>query len=280
MKLAYVQLEQHGASLDTSNPIQITVRAASGRPFTFKPAPDPAAFAFDLNDSAKIPVTSRVAQHALNTFISLDSAVMKMANNQTYSEYGRKEKLAPVREQAIKTLGAVNQDLREYAKGLQAHRAQFYAVPTPAVNDVVGFFRESEVRQYLRTLTVAEQMSYLQAANNPSILHAVLRSPIPNAPLEDYATRLWRETCEQADPVMAESFLIGQAALEWSTSVLQASAGLVSRQYAHTGHGSTSLLDMKPDELFAIAHPVGAADLFGFGPGEVARYSRVPATAA
>lgn len=273
----YIQLDQHGAKLDTSNPIQITVHAESGRPFTFKAAPDPAAFEFGLTDSGKIPLTSRVAQHAVNSFIGLDAAVHRMKNNQSFSEYGRREKLAPVRESAIKTLGALHVDLQAHAKGLQTHLAQFYEVPAPAQNDVVGYFREAEVRQYLRTLDLAAQMKYLQAAESPAVLHAVLRSPIPNAELENYATRLWRESRELADPVMYESFLIGQASLEWSASILQASAGLVSRPY---GRESVSLLDMQPQEIFAAAHAVGAAELFGFGAGDTARYLRTPARAA
>jgi hypothetical protein len=268
----YLELDKHGARLDTSSRDGFLLQLESGRQVgLLKYPPDPATFAHPLTEAGKIPEVSRVVQHSLNTLAHLDSTVYRMQGNRSFSEYGRKEKLAPVREQAVKTLGALDQDLRSYAKGLEEHKAQFYKVPAPAQNDVVGYFREAEIRNYLRSLSKADALRYMQGTDgeitNPAVLHAVLRSPVPNAALEEHATRLWRATRESEDPVLFELFRLSDASLEWGTSILKTSTGLISR----------TLLDTTPQELFGMAHPIGADELFGFTPTDIARYSRTPA---
>ena len=212
----------------------------------------------------RIKPPDRVAQHAINGLLKLGAAVHRVKGDSRYSPSGKKDLLLQDRTDSVKLSAALESELTAAEKSLAGANEQFFAVPEPAQNDVVGYFREMEIRNYLRTLSTADAMKYLEHRNvKPAVLHAVLRSPVPNAQLEEFATRLWCQQRELSDPVYAEGLILAGKSIDWSRAILRTTAGLARR----------ALMEgVTPSELVAITQPLGVSETYGFNRAEAAGY--------
>jgi len=263
MKLAYLFPELHGGRVDKTQS-GFAARAISGHVLTFPAPPDPKTYQFDLSDTMKISTPDRVSQHAINGWMKMAAAVHRINADTRYSPSGRKDMLRQDRIDHVKLCAALDSELKAATKTLGAARNEFFAVPAAAQNDLVTYFRELEMRNHLRTLKPGEAMEWVE--KNPSVLLSVLRSPVPDAPLEDFATKLWRQQRENSDPVYAEGLMLTERSIDWSRAILQTTAG-VTRRSLMEAEGMTRA------EIVAMTNEVGANELFGFNPAEVAAYT-------
>jgi hypothetical protein len=267
MKFAYINTDLHSAAIDKTNS-GFAARSKTGLVLNFPAPPDPQSFAYDLSDHLKIPTPGRVAQHALNGWFKLDATTHRITNDSRYSPGGKKDILREHRQDAAKLHGTLDLELKTAAKHLAGAREQYYAVPTPAQNDLVTYFRELEMRNHLRSFGLDSNDGMAKATkwmqDSPSALLSVLRSPVPNAALEDYATKFWRQQRDLDDPAYVEGLLIADRSIEWSRAILQTTVNVTKRL----------MEDLSPAELSEMAKAGGASELYGFSAGETAAHGR------
>lgn len=195
-------------------------------------------------------------QHALNAVCVFDSAMLRIEQDQRFTIDGKRERIAPVSENAIKTISAVHKELRNYAADNTNATLQHYAVPAFDPADMMGFLREQEIRTWIHALGDKAKMKLVQPlteGSNPYVSLAVLRSPIPFENLQEDAQAGWRVVRDKADPETAGRIAGAAELIEWASPYVQVTADIVRK---------SSLEIIKPDQ-FALLVPAEARELFG-----------------
>jgi len=240
-KFLYLNLSEHNAELGNISNNGFSLRTASGRIIGIPYPKSQAVFLHDEATKFAISKPDWALQHALNAVCQHDIAMLRIKKDERFTDEGRREPAARAAEQAIKTLAAVHQDLRNYeADYVTNARLHHYAVPKEDPNDMPGFFRQQEIRTWVQSLinaqgvmkTLAKLAGTLEAGTNPNLSLAILRSPIPLDDMDkitEHAERGWRVYRDAAEPESAQKIAIAADLTEWATPWVKTAAGIVKR---------------------------------------------------
>lgn len=269
MKMPVANLEENGARIESTRAEGFSLTLASGYRIgtAFQNPPDPASFNSD--DVNEVPKPSWLVQGGMGAIAALDKAIHTIQDDQRLSEFGREERLAPLKEKALGTLGFLMNDLGEHEAKLEQQEAQRYAVPpAPGIAGNFGSeLRENEIRNQLRAKSPEEQRVMFQNLNDgsadPSLVLAVLHSPVGFGLLEEVAKNGWRKNIDDHDPVGLERLNLEKRSIEWARRSLFILRAETIRKVGYTR-----------DQLFEKVHPKNLAHVFGFQPDEVVHLER------
>jgi hypothetical protein len=268
MKMPVANLEENGAQIQTgAEGFTLTLASGYRLGIAFQNPPDPASFVSD--DVREVPKPSWIVQGAMGALAALDKAMHAVKNDQRLSEFGREERLEPAKEKALATLGFVLNDLQTHEAKVGEDEARRYAVPpAPGIAGNFGSeLRENEIRSQLRAKSPEEQRALFQNLNDgsadPSLVLAVLHSPVSFGLLEDVAKNGWIKNVDDRDPVGLERLNLEKQSIEWAKRSLMILRTETIRK-----------LGYQREQLFAKVHAKDLAHVFGFQPDELVRLER------
>jgi hypothetical protein len=253
-KFLHLKLNENNAQADLSSNEGFGIRTESGRIIgQIKYPRNQKVFAHD--DPSKITKPDWAVQHSLNAICAFDSAMLRINKDGRFTKDGKREQLIPVSQSAIKTLAAVDRELRNYAADVKNWGFHHYAVPEFNPADMMGFLREQEVRTWITSLgdkAVAKLAAPLLSGTNPYVSLAILRSPIPFDGLQDKAQEGWRVVRDKADPETAQKIGSATELIDWAAPWVNITAGLVHRSSLEILPEFESLVPQDARELFGL----------------------------
>lgn len=157
---------------------------------------------------------------ALEALDYLEAARRKVNADKSLSEIGRAEKLKDLRQQTARIVEGVQAEMAEHAATLEQWAGRVYAPATLDRADAVGVAEDVEIRTMLRGMGSTERVGLLEnIVNEPRMMEAVLRSPVPITGLTDAISRSWRDHVDATHPD-APKVATNRAAVEWAGQVL------------------------------------------------------------
>jgi hypothetical protein len=254
-KFAYLKLNENNARADLSSSEGFAVRTESGRIIGQVNYPK-SQQVFVHDDSSLIAKPDWAVQHSLNVICQFDSAMLKIKQDGRFTDEGKREPAARVSEVAIKTLSAVNRELRSHAADVTNWGLQHYAVPEFNPGDMMGFLREQEVRTWINSLgdkAPAKLAGPLLAGSNQYVSLAILRSPIPFENLQKKAQEGWRVVRDKADPETAHKIAGATELIDWASPWVKVAAGMVKRSSLEMLKEFDPLVPSEARELFGLS---------------------------
>lgn len=255
-KFKYLNLTDNGARADLSSSEGFGVRTESGRIIGQIKYPKSQPV-FTHDEPHLITKPDWAVQQSLNAICVYDSAMLRIKQDGRFTDEGKREPAARVSEAAIKTLSAVDRELRNYAADVKNWEIQHYAVPEFNPADMIGFLREQEVRTWVNSLgdkAMVKLGGPLLAGTNPYVSLAILRSPIPfDKTLQDSAQEGWRVVRDKADPQTAQKIAGATELVDWASPWAKVAAGMVRRSSLEMLKEFDHLVPSEARELFGLS---------------------------
>jgi hypothetical protein len=200
-------------------------------------------------------------QHALNAELKYDYESLQLKRDADLSEAGRLKRMAPIVDAAVKSMSAVLTEFGKHTGDILNREIQRYAVPAFDRSDLVGFWRDREIRDAIRGM---DATALKQIAGNSEFMLAVMRSPVPlQEHLKEFASTSWRDMIDVRDPVGRATLNQEKAAVDWAERVLGLVRGTLLPE-----------LQLSPHELLEKTSALGAAAHWGFGTAEITHADR------
>jgi hypothetical protein len=269
-KLLYLKLDENNAKADFSRSEGFFLQTARGRKFSQIQYPRTQRV-FEHDAPSLITKPDWVVQHALNAVCEFDRKMMQIDHDYALNfgtghmdDKVKRKPIPPIAQPAVKaiaesaakTIAAVNKELRNFGADTQNASLHHYKVPEFDPADMMGFFREQEIRSWINNLGetgLPKIRGALHIGSNPYVSLAILRSPIPYDALQEDAQKGWRTIRDKADPETAQKLEGANELIEWATPYVKVTANMIR----------TSSLDLIKTDQFVSLVPADARELFG-----------------
>jgi hypothetical protein len=249
----YLRLAENNAAVDMA-PDGFQLSTASGRKHgRFKLPPDASIFTESQPQHIKKPDSA--VQKVLNAIAVTEHRILMATRDDSLSATGRSRNLAKEAEKIVATVAEAHRDLKNFAADTQNMQRAHYEVPSLADTDVIGFLKEHEIRQHIRSLgdrAVPALMKQMLDSKNPTMQLAILRSPLPFESLQGHADQGWRAYRDGADVSKATMIASNNNLSDWADPIVRVGAGIIRRD----------LKDFISSERFGELVPDDARDLF------------------
>lgn len=205
-----------------------------------------------------------IIEKALAALSLLEELKASVADDQMLSEKGRATKVDMLRPTVLKEIAEAAEKLAEFEDYVKADEVATFAPPALDKSDAVSALADMELRSYLRGLEGKDLHNLMQdLPNQPRIMEAVLRSPIPMGQITEVARSQWGQRVNSTDPHVKE-LQAARNALDWAKSALPHVANHIA-----DGQDRVKLLA----DITATGKPAAAA-VFGFSGASVTEGAR------
>lgn len=267
INLPLAHLEENGARMQ-QNAEGFLITVASGASLDLIPAPHDLSV-LTGDDPGKMHKCGWAAQIGIKAFVQLDQETIAVTNDRSLSGWGREKKLEAPNERALNFMALALTSVQQHEEQIAALEQKRYGVPpAPGIENNFGCeLRENEIRNALRAKPPNEQLALFQELNDgsadPSLILAVLHSPVTFGVLEELAKNGWRKNIDDKDPVGLAQIALEKQSIDWARRALFM---IRHRLIKHTGYSR--------EQLFQRINP-NLAPVLGFSPDEIARFGRL-----
>ena len=252
--LPLANLEKHGARLVPIDNRGFVIEPASGGRLGLFDWPPESMFLETHTSTVDPPKPLWAPQKMLEAYCEFDAANLALGKDQRLSDYGRAERLLPVRQRAAMAMSHVLNDLAKHESEVAQLEVQRYAVPGMRPDDYVGALRDNEIRTVVRGMPEDERGELMRSLNkgeDRALLEAILRSPVKTGRLEGLALNGWRELRDREDPDGRMILNLAKEHNEWARRITGAVRGAL-----------TAKLAFKGPEFYEIVKEFGAEPFF------------------
>lgn len=186
-----------------------------------------------LNDDGSIPQETHVAgvpvRKVLEALGAMELAQRRAEGDASLSDLGRARAVEPAKQALVTAYAAATAEVEELARNAVSFAEKVFEVPKLEPSDFVAALADREVRDHLRGLTDQQRRDLgASIGEQPRLLLAVLRSPLPIPWLSDQAESAWRSNVAKTHPRAAELDRF-QRATAWATEALPAIGRFIPR---------------------------------------------------
>lgn len=159
--------------------------------------------------------------------VKLSDETKATAGNKELSGYGQERRLVAPRLQTIIGITDAWIALEAYELEVKQQKTAFYAWPTIDPQNAAEAAVDREIRDWIRSRggkEAAEVMRQIEQGDNPRIILALLRSPIPMGVPETLALDAWNKQIRNDKPYEADLLDRRVASIEWAETAMKAIA--------------------------------------------------------